>query len=405
MTETIHRFDIAGQAFKRDPFPTLAAMRAVGPVVTTRAPIIGRITFVTTHAAVEKLLKDPDRFSVDVRRAGNTRMAIIVRWLPGGIRLLANNMLLKDDPEHRRLRKLVDGTFRRAEIEAWVPRIEDIADRLLDDLAASQDRDLVKHVARDLPLAVICEMLGLPQEDRPKFARWMASMSEAASLWGIVRLVPAIGRINRYMRMKFEERRAERRDDLISGLVHAEDEGDRLSEDELLAMCFLLFAAGHETTTHLISGGVLALLQNPNQLERLRAEPDLTPSAVEELLRFVSPVQMTKPRFPIEDTEFEGVALRKGQPLMALLAAANADPDVFENPEALDIGRPKNRHLAFGGGPHFCLGAWLARAEMDVLLRKLLGRTRVLELAVPEDELRWTERTGMRALKSLPLRI
>ena len=380
-------------------------MRAVGPLVTTRAPLIGRTTFVTTYAAVEKLLKNPERFFVDLRAAGKSRLALLIRWLPGGLRFLSDNMLQKDDPEHRRLRKLVDAAFRRDEMEKWVIRIERIADQLIDDLFASEERDLVKHVSRPLPLAVISELLGLPQDDRPKFIRWMASIYELDSILGFVRIVPAVGKINRYLQAKFRERRNEPRDDLISALVHAKDEGDQLSDNELLAMCFLLFVAGHETTTHLISGGVLALLQNPDQLARLRANPDLTPSAVEELLRFVSPVQMTKPRYPIENTEFEGIAVRKGQMLMALLASANVDPEAFDNPETLDIGREKNRHLAFGGGPHFCLGAWLARAEMEVLLRRLLYRAPALSLAVPETELRWTQRIGIRALKTLPLRL
>jgi cytochrome P450 len=398
------QFDLTGQAFKRDPFPTLSMMRAAGPVVTTRVPLIGRTAFVTTYAAVEKLLKSPDHFSVDLGRARRTQITTLIRWLPG-LRHLADNMLQKDDPEHRKLRKLVDSAFRRDEIETWVPRIERIADQLIDDLFASEERDLVKHVSRSLPLAVICELLGLPRDDRPKFIRWMASISELDSVWGLARLLPAIRNINRYLVAKFAERRKEPRADLISALVHARDDGDQLSDNELLAMCFLLFVAGHETTTHLISGGVLALLQNCDQLDRLRYEPDLTPSAVEELLRFVSPVQMTKPRFPVEDLEIEGITVRKGQTLMALLASANADPKAFDDPETLDLGRENNRHLAFGGGPHFCLGAWLARTEMEVLLRRLVERAPALAIAVPENELLWTERIGIRALKTLPLKL
>ncbi|MCL4145758.1 UNVERIFIED_CONTAM: hypothetical protein GTU68_015929 [Idotea baltica] len=313
-------------------------------------------------------------------------------------------MLQKDGAEHRRLRKLVDGAFRRKEIEAWRPRIAVIADRLLDEWDASDDRDLVAHVARDLPLAVICELLGLPDADRPKFSRWMRSFSEMSSIWGFIRLLPAIGKINRYLTATFQERRAaEPSDDLISTLVHAEDEGYRMTDDELLAMLFLLFVAGHETTTHLISGGVLALIQHPDQLRRLRDDPALMAPAVDELLRYVSPVEGTKPRFALHDTEFEGVSFKKGQFLMASLSAANTDPAAFEDPEMLDLGRQKNSHVAFGGGVHFCLGAWLAKAEMEVLLERLLARAPSLALAVPESELRWVERIGMRALKSLPL--
>jgi cytochrome P450 len=405
MTQTLHRFDLAGQAYKADPFPTLAALRAAGPLVANRFPLIGRVSLVTTHAGCETLLKSPDRFSVDVSGAGASRIATILRFLPANLKLLRDSMLQKDDPEHRRLRKLVDATFRHGEIDAWRPRIEAIADRLLDDLAASHDRDLVTRVARNLPLAVICEMLGLPREDRPKFTGWMASMSEINSVWGLIRMLPVLATMIGYMRARFAERRAEPRRDLISALVHAEDGGDRFTEDELLSMCFLLFVAGHETTTHLISGGVLALLQNPGELERLRAEPRLAASAVEELLRYVSPVQFTKPRFATADGELEGVPVVRGQTIMALLASANADPGVFDKPESMDIGRQRNRHLAFGGGPHFCLGAWLARTEMEVLLQRLLDRAPGLGLAIPESGLRWTRRVGIRALRSLPLRL
>ena len=400
----LQRFDLAGQDFKRDPFPTFAAMRQVGSLVDIRMPLVGQATFATTHAACETLLKDTEAFSVELRRARRAAPIVMLVKLPG-LRPLVDNMLQRDGTEHRRLRKLVDGVFRRQEIDKLTGRIETIADRLLDDLAASEDGDLVRHVARDLPLAVICDMLGLPQSDRPKFTRWMGAMSEAKSVWSIGRFLPSIWRINGYLRARFEERRREPRDDLISALVHAEDAGDRLTDDELLAMCFLLFVAGHETTTHLISGGVLALLQNPDQLARLRAEPDLAPSAVDELLRFVSPVQVTKPRFATDGLVLEGRRFEKGHMLVAFLASANTDPAVFEAPEVLDLGREKNRHLAFGGGPHFCLGAWLARKEMEVLLRRLLDRAPELQLAVPERDLRWTGRTGMRALISLPLRL
>ncbi len=399
------KFDLISPDFKRNPIPTCAAMRAVGPVVPVRFPIIGQVSFVTTHASVEKLLKSPENFSVDFMRSGRSALATIVRWMPGPLRQLSENMLQKDDPEHRRLRKLVDGTFRRNEIDALRPRIEVIAEQLLDKLEASDDGDLLRHVARDLPLAVICELLGLPQSDRPKFTRWMASLSQANSAMGFARLFPAINRISRYLREKFEERRADPQDDLISALIHAEDDGDHLNDDELLAMCFILFVAGHETTTHLISGGVLALLQHPGQLEQLRGDPGRALSATDELLRFVSPVQMTKPRMPVADMEFEGVPVRKGQILMALLASANMDPDAFQNPETLDITREKNHHVALGAGPHFCLGAWLARTEMEIFLQRLLDRAPGLELRVSEAELRWVKGTGMRALKTLPVKL
>jgi len=403
MANTKHKFDLISPDFKRDPVPTCAAMRAVGPVVPVRMPLVGQISFITTHASVEKLLKSPEHFSVDFMRSGRSVLATIMRWLPGPLRHVSENMLQKDDPEHRRLRKLVDNAFRRDRVDALRPRIEAIADQLLDKLEASEDGDLLRHVSRDLPLAVICEMLGLPQSDRPKFTRWMAALSDINSAMGLVRFIPVINRINRYLRKKIGERRAEPRDDLISALIHAGDAGDRLSDNELLAMCFLLFLAGHETTTHLISGGVLALIRHPDQLEQLRGDPGCAGIATDELLRFVSPVLMTKPRIPVEDMEFEGTPVRKGQMLVALLVSANMDPGVFDNPETLNIARDRNRHVAFGAGPHFCLGAWLARTEMELFLQRLLDRASSLRLSIPETELRWIRGTGMRALKALPV--
>jgi len=397
------KFDLTGQAFKRDPMPTFARMRAAGAVVPTRIPIIGPIAYVTTHAAVVDLLKDADRFAVDARNAGRKTMFGLKWWMPRHIRLLANNMLTMDDPDHRRLRRLVDKAFSRRSVDAYRDRIGEIADELLDELAASSDRDMVSHFARALPLAVICELLGLPAADRPTFIRWMAAMSSVRSVYGFFRMMPALKKLSAYLRDQFAARRRAPRDDLISALVEVEEQGDQLSEDELLAMCFLLFVAGHETTTHLISGGLLALLQNPDQLERLKADWGEAPVAVDELLRYVSPVQITKPRLAKADMEFAGATLRRGDALVALLASANCDPDAFDAPERLDLARAPNRHVAFGGGPHLCLGLQLARAEAAIAFERLFTRFPDLRLGIPEDDLRWTERIGLRALTRLPV--
>lgn len=404
MVEQLHKFDLAGQAFKRDPLPTFAAMRDVGPLVDARMPIIGRVTFATHYEAVEALLKSADDFSVELARAKGSRFGLFLKLMPGGIKLLANNMLQKDDPEHRRLRKLVEGAFRRQEIARLEAEIEALAGELISNWRNSSDGDIVRHVARDLPLAVISVLLGLPAADRPKFHTWMGAISEVSSVMGFFRLVPSLNKIIGYMREVMAERRRVPEDDLISALLQAEESGERLSDNEILAMVFLLFAAGHETTTHLISGGTLALLQNPAALAALREGPELLPTAVDELLRFVSPVQMTKPRFVTRDVEFFGQPLKRGQMMMALLAAANADPAVFDAPERLDLSRAPNRHLAFGAGPHFCLGAWLAKKEMEIYLKVMLAEALELRLGCDEASLKWTERGGMRALKALPLR-
>lgn len=402
------KFDLTSQSFRRNPHPTLFRMQAVGPLVPVKIPIVGQIHFTTTYDACEQLLKRTDDFSVELSRAGWSRFGVFLKLMPSSLKLLSNNMLQKDDPEHKRLRKLVDQAFRRQEINRLEGQIERISGDLIDGLLNSEgdqngEYDLVKHVARDLPLAVISEMLGLPTADRPLFHRWMRRISEVSSAWSFFKIVPSINKITDYMRGVIKARRAVPSDDLITALVQVEDEGDKLSEDEIVAMVFLLFAAGHETTTHLISGGTLALLQNEAELQRLRDDPSLQPLAVDELLRFVSPVQMTKPRFALNDCEFEGQKIKRGQMLMALLAAANADPAVFELPDKLNIKRQPNRHLGFGAGPHFCLGAWLARKEMEIYLKVMLERAPNLKLGCAERELRWRKGGGIRALERLPL--
>ncbi len=395
--------DLVSQEYKRDPGPTLDHLLAAGPVTRARIPIIGEMTFVTTHAAVEAMLKNEALFSTDVANGRNRRISVLLRFMPRNIRVMTSNMLQKDGEEHRRLRKMVDGAFRRGAVEAWVPRIEGIADCLLDDWIASDDGDFVRHVARALPLAVICEILGLPEADRPQFTRWMAALSDAGSLRGLPRLYISLSRMNRYLMARFEERRKRPGEDLISILVHASDDGDNLSDDEVLAMLGLLFIAGHETTTHLISGSVLTLLQHPNELARLRADPSIEAAAVEELLRFVGAVEMTKPRYLRHDAEFMGTRFRKGDAIMAHLSAANRDATAFNDPHRLDLTRKPNRHVALGGGPHFCLGAWLAKAELAVVLRRLWVKAPDVAVAMPEGDLRWTRQSGIRALTTLPL--
>ena len=383
---------------KRDPGPGLARLVAAGPLVRMRVPVIGEMTFATTHAACEAILKDDALFSTDVANGRNKRIAWFLRLMPRNVRVMTGNMLQKDGDEHRRLRKTVDAAFRRNAVEAWVPRIEAIAEGLLDAWAASEDGDFVRHVARPLPLAVICEILGLKHEDRADFILWMSALSEAGSVLGLPRLYVSLTKINRYLMAQFETRRREPGDDLISVLVHAAEDGERLSDDEVLAMLGLLFIAGHETTTHLISNSVLTLLDHPEAIAHLNED-----TAADELLRHVSAVELTKPRYLLRDADFLGERFERGQAIMAHLAAANRDPAVFDDPDRLDLGRKPNRHLALGGGPHFCLGAWLAKAELMTVLRLLWKRWPEVSLAVAADDLHWTGQAGIRALRTLPL--
>jgi cytochrome P450 len=318
-------------------------------------------------------------------------------------------MLIRDEPDHRRLRSLVDQAFQRQSVEALRPRIVALADELLDRCEQQADRstgiDLLAQFARPLPLAVICELLGLPPEDRPNFTRWAAGFSTATTALGIVWGLRGLRKMLQYLREEIQRQTSQPRAGLLAALIQAEEAGDRLTEDELLAMVFLLLAAGHETTLHQIAGSVLALLDHPEQLGELVADWSLAEAAVQELLRYVSFALLTKPRYARADTEFCGHRIRRGQMLFACLASANSDPARFDHPERLDLRRQPNRHVAFGVGIHYCLGAKLASVETEIALERLFSRFPGLRLAVPRPTVRFLPRLGTRGLVSLPVHL
>ncbi len=404
------QFDLLSQAFKNHPFPTLARMRELGPVIRMRLPLFGSVWMATTHEAVNDLLCDHQRFVQNPATAGNRGMGAVLRWLPGTLKPLATNMLLRDPPDHRRLRSLVDRGFQRQSIEALRPRIEALADEALDRFAEQAARspsgvDLLADFARPFPLAVICELLGLPPEDRPKFTRWATRFSTSTSVLGIARgLFGGVRKMMLYARQEFRRQSKHPRGGLVAALIEAEEAGDRLSEDELVAMVFLLLAAGHETTLHQIACCVLTLFDHPQQRAELTSDWSLADSAAQELLRYVSFAQVSKPRYARQDSEFYGLPIRRGQMMFGCLAAANSDPAVFENAEGLDLRRQPNRHLAFGAGIHYCLGAKLAGVEIAIALQRLFTRFPNLRLAVARRRIRYTARFGTRALMALPVR-
>lgn len=402
-------FDLVSAEFKRDPYPTVTRMRECGAVVRGKLPLIGPVWLVTTHRAVTELLQDHTTFVRDPANAGKRTIAGFQRWMPRRFLSLANNMLGRDEPEHRRLRSLVEQAFLRHSVERMRGRIEMLADRFLDEAAGQAGPgngvDLVTHFARPFPLAVICELLGLPEADRPRFTRWGGRLSAMASPWGLLRAVSGIRKLDQYLRRQTRILRRERRAGLLSALVEAEEAGEKLSEDELVAMAFLLLMAGHETTVHLISGGVLALLQCPDERRRLVEDWSRIGTAVEEVLRYVSPVELTKPRYASRDVTWHGQAIRRGENVLGVLAAANRDPARFVQPDRFDITREPNPHLSFGTGIHVCLGLKLARAEAQIALQKLFTRFPDLKLAVPGDEVQWRGRLGLRVLRALPVRL
>ncbi len=407
---TDQSLDLTSAKFKSDPFPTFAKMREIGPLIRTKQPLVGDVWVTSTYEAATLILRDKATFVVQPSNAGRKSMAGLQWWMPRSLRALANNMLGKDEPDHRRLRQLVESAFMRQSIDAMKPRLEELAERQLDVLEQQANRnggrvDFMEHFARPFPLAVISELLGLPEEDRSKFLRWGSSFTSAGSAFGFMRAIPAIWKITAYFRRQFEVCRREPRPGMLSALVAEEQEGSRLNEQELLATAFLLLLAGHETTVHLLTIGLLSLLQHPDQKLKLLSDWSKADSAVDEMLRYNSTVQMTKPRYASKDVELYGQTIRRGEFVMPMLAAANCDPAQFPNPETFDVDRSPNAHIAFGTGMHVCLGLKLARAEGAIAFEKLFTRFPELDLTQPSNELQWSERIGTRAVHEFPLRL
>ena len=283
-----------------------------------------------------------------------------------------------------------------------------LCEEFLDAMERKGERrgqiELVTDYALPLPATVIAELLGVPAEDHAKFHRWSNRLVSVSSKRDMLRALPAALSFVRYLRKLVERRRADPQDDLITALIRAEEAGDRLSEDELLAMAFLLLVAGHETTVNLIASGTLALLEHPEQMKRLRHEPSLAKPAVEELLRYTSPVEMATERYPRDDVEIEGTTIPRGELVLAVLGSANRDERHFEDPDVLDLARDPNKHLAFGrGGVHHCLGAPLARMEGQIAISAFLRRFPEVRLAVAPQSLRWHRGVFLRGLQRLPL--
>jgi cytochrome P450 PksS len=314
------------------------------------------------------------------------------------------NMLDADPPDHTRLRALVHQAFTPKLVEGMRGRIQGLTDGLLDAAAGRGTMDLIRDFALPLPTTVISEILGVPAADRHKFRRWTNAVATAStSGWAKLRAIPHAMAFVGYLRRLIAARRKAPRDDLVSALVKAEEAGDQLSGDELLSMLFLLLVAGHETTVNLIGNGTLALLTHADQWERLCAEPGLIKSAVEELLRYDSPVEAATERYAMEEVTIAGVAIPRGALTFAVIASANRDDRQFDRPDDLDLAREPNRHLSFGQGFHYCLGAPLARLEGQIALATLARRLPDLRLAVPRSSLRWRPGLVLRGMLSLPV--
>jgi cytochrome P450 len=295
-------------------------------------------------------------------------------------------------------------------MEQLRPRFTEIAAQMVDELETTfrqtgQPVDLVAGLARPFPLAVICELLGLPPDDRPMFIRQAESFANSPSVLSVFRILLSMRSVDRYIRRQIEIVREHPREGLIAELIDAEDEGHKLTPDETAAMILLLLFAGHVTTVHLIGGGVFALLTHADQKELLQADWSLAESAINEVLRYLTPVQTTKAMLPIRDLEWHGHRFRRGENIVAMLAAANADPAVFPQPERFDIRRDPNPHVAFGAGIHVCLGWKLAVTETEIALAQLFARFPKLELAVPPRQAKWSRQPGTRGMEQLSVRL
>lgn len=365
---------------------------------------MGEAWLVFRHDDVAAILKDP-RFIKDIRKLTpreqpieeNESVNALMEWV-----INMPNMLTVDPPDHTRLRRLVSKAFTPNMIEELHPRIQQIADELLDAVQEQGKMDLVTDFAYPLPITVISEMLGIPVAKRNQFREWTRTLGQASlDPKESDAVVATLNEFIQYIKLLLAEKRKNPGNDVISSLVQTYDEGDHLSENELLSTIWLLISAGHETTFNLIANGTLALLQHPDQMRLLQNDSSLVPSAVEELLRFAGPVLLGS-RIAGEDIVLHGQTIRKGEMIVITLNGANFDPHKFANSSTLNITREENEHLSFGKGIHHCLGAPLARLEGQVAFRTLLRRLPNLRLAVDPEELIYNK-DSMRSLASLPV--
>lgn len=399
--------------FRSNPYPKYAEMRSAAPIHKVETSAGVTTWLVSRYEDIEALLRDP-RFVKDYRNALTDGELANMEPQPEELRPLSEMMLSKDPPDHSRLRRLVSQAFTPRFIEGLRPRIQQIANELLDEVekrssaegepSGQRRMDLIEDYAFPLPITVISEMLGVPKEDRQKFRQWSnTAVSSDMSLEYAETLRSEMRAFTEYLSNLFENKRANPTDDLTSSLILTEEEGDKLGEEELLAMVFLLLVAGHETTVNLIGNGALALLTHPEQLRKLKNDTSLMKSAVEEMLRFDGPVQMSTDRFAAVDSEFRGVTIPRGDIVLAVLGSADRDEDRFAAADILDIERENNRHFAFGKGIHHCLGAPLARLEGEIAFSTLLSRAPDLRLDSKPQDLDWRPGLLIRGLQRLPV--
>ncbi|MFE7853271.1 cytochrome P450 [Streptomyces sp. NPDC057403] len=410
MTEPI--VSLTNPEFTDDPICAYARLREQSPLVRIGFPGGPRVWLVTRNEDVKAALSDP-RLVVDYSNVPGHQGPSVADQMVAALDLpdefrpyVAANMMLKDGKEHARQRRLVTPAFTVRRMKALRPRVEEISAQLLDALAAKGSGDLIEEYSSPLTGTVICELIGIDQADQPQVRKWMNEYTDPTA-----DLATSAQNMVGYIKDLIERRRAEPTQDMISSLVQTtDDNGDRLSDTEIISMALLVVNNGHHSTSHFIPNAVLALFDNPDQLALLRARPEALPHAIHELMRIANPVPTAGPRYATEDMEFAGIPIRKGDALTGSYLSANYDPRVFAEPEACDLERVLERghsHLSYGAGPHYCPGAALAGIEAEVALEHLLLQRDTLEVTVGRDALRYTEATpgGARLLDALPVRL
>ncbi|MCA9881911.1 MAG: cytochrome P450 [Anaerolineae bacterium] len=401
-TQTPLKYPVFDLKTRANPQAVYNQMRESDPIWCAHGPETGNpIWFFVDYEDVVAVLKDDKRFIKDARRLPREIAQRYINLDPDPVWDTINgHMLMRDAPDHTRLRRLVHKVFTPRAIQALLPRIEEIADNLLDQMAGQHAADLINAYTFPLPITVIAEMLGVESEKRDKFREWTnillfspdPTQNQTAAMEFVM-----------YVNQLIEQREQEDTGDILSGLVRAEEEGDSLNRQELLSMVFLLLVAGHETTVNLMGNGMLTLMQNPQQFELLRQQPEWIDSAVEEMLRFNGPVETPTMRFALETVEYKGHVIKQGDLILPSLLGANRDPKVFEHPNTFDITRDPNPHVAFGMGVHYCVGAPLARLEAKIALSKLIARYPNMALNTAIDNLEWNGSLLIHGMKSLPI--
>ncbi|MFD0511862.1 cytochrome P450 [Streptomyces aureus] len=393
--------------FATDPYPAYAWLRENAPVHRTKLPSGVEAWLVTRYAdarqalADSRLSKNPEHHAEDAQGKSKT-------GIPGERSAnLMTHLLNIDPPDHTRLRRLVSKAFTPRRVAAFAPRVQELADDLIDRFAPQGEADLIHDFAFPLPIYAICDLLGVPREDQDDFRDWAGMMIRhgGGPRGGVAR---SVKKIRGYLAELIHRKRNDPGDDLISDLIRASDHGEHLTENEAAAMCFVLLFAGFETTINLIGNGVYALLGNPEQRTRLqesieRGERELLDTGIEELLRYDGPVELATWRFATEPLTVGGQHIATGDPVLVVLAAADRDPARFREPDTLDLSRRDNQHLGYGHGIHYCPGAPLARLEGTTAIETLLRRLPDLELAVDPADLRWRGGLIMRGLRTLPV--